>query len=86
MSEVERNGHRRSRNERVDRCNWRLGNYLIITDAKKTEKLYMEGLKDSLPKSIRNQLQIKVVTNISTDKLVEKACSLFRFNDMCEEI
>ena len=54
MSEVERNGHRRSRNERVDRCNWRLGNYLIITDAKKTEKLYVEGLKDSLPKSIRD--------------------------------
>ena len=36
----------------------------------------MQGLKDSLPKSVRNQLQIKVVTDIATDKLVEKACSL----------
>jgi len=76
MSEAERNGHRRSRDARVDRCNLRLGNYLIITDAKKTEKLYMEGLKESLPKSVRDQLQIKVVTDIATDKLVEKACSL----------
>lgn len=76
MSEAERNGHRRSRDARVDRCNLRLGNYLIITDAKKTEKLYMQGLKESLPKSVRNQLQIKVVTDIATDKLVEKACSL----------
>lgn len=76
MSEEERNGHRRSRDARFDRCNLRLGNYLIITDAKKTEKLYMEGLKESLPKSVRNQLQIKVVTDIATDKLVEKACSL----------
>lgn len=76
MSEAERNGHRRSRGARFDRCNLRLGNYLIITDAKKTEKLYMEGLKESLPKSVRNQLQIKVVTDIATDKLVEKACSL----------
>lgn len=76
MSEAERNGHRRSRDARVDRCNLRLGNYLIITDAKKTEKLYMQGLKESLPKSVRDQLQIKVVTDISTDKLVEEACSL----------
>lgn len=75
MSEEGRNGNRRRR-ERVDRCNLRLGNYLIITDVKKTEKLYMEGLKESLPKSVRNQLQIKVVTDIATDKLVEKACSL----------
>lgn len=76
MSEAERNGHRRSRDARFDRCNLRLGNYLIITDAKKTEKLYMEGLKESLPKSVRDQLQIKVVSDIAADKLVEKARSL----------
>lgn len=38
MSEAERNGHRRSRDARVNRCNLRLGNYLIITDAKKNRK------------------------------------------------
>ena len=38
MSEAERNGHRRSRGARFDRCNLRLGNYLIITDAKKNRK------------------------------------------------
>lgn len=76
MSEEARNGNRRSRDHRVDRRNLRLGNYLIITDAKKTEKLYMQGLKESLPKSVREQLQIKVVSDIDTDKLVEKACSL----------
>lgn len=76
MSEAERNGNRRRRDHRVDRCNLRLGNYLIITDAKKTEKLYMQGLKESLPKSVRDQLQIKVVSDIDTNKLVEKARSL----------
>ena len=40
MSEAERNGHRRSRDARVDRCNLRLGNYLIITDAKNRKTLY----------------------------------------------
>lgn len=76
MSEEARNGNRRRRDHRVDRRNLRLGNYLIITDAKKTEKLYMQGLKESLPKSVREQLQIKGVSDIDTDKLVEKACSL----------
>ena len=37
MSEEGRNGNRRRR-ERVDRYNLRLGNYLIITDAKKNRK------------------------------------------------
>lgn len=36
----------------------------------------MQGLKESLPKSVRDQLQIKVVSDIDTNKLVEKACSL----------
>lgn len=35
MSEEARNGNRRRRDHRVDRRNLRLGNYLIITDAKK---------------------------------------------------
>ena len=32
MSEAERNGNRRRRDHRVDRCNLRLGNYLIVTE------------------------------------------------------
>ena len=36
----------------------------------------MQGLKESLPKSVRDQLQIKVVSDIDTNKLVEKARSL----------
>lgn len=38
MSEEARNGNRRRRDYRVDRRNLRLGNYLIITDAKKNRK------------------------------------------------
>lgn len=47
----------------------RFGYYLIITDAKETEKNYFDGLRDSLPTSIKNNIVIKTIT-IDTKKLV----------------
>ncbi len=37
-----------------------LGYYLIITNTEETEKNYFEGLRDSIPKEMRNRLVIKV--------------------------
>lgn len=49
-----------------------LGYYLIFTDTKETEKNYFEGLRNSLPENIKNNLVIKVIET-NTYKLVEKA-------------
>jgi hypothetical protein len=38
----------------------KLGAYMIVTDTEKTEKLYFEGLKGSLPKEVRENLLIKI--------------------------
>ena len=36
------------------------GAYLIVTDAEKTEKNYFEGIKNIIPDSLKNDLQIKI--------------------------
>lgn len=46
------------------------GAYLIITDAEKTEKNYFEGIKDSIPDSLKNDLQIKIYSNKALSKLL----------------
>lgn len=38
----------------------KLGAYMIVTDTEKTEKMYFEGLKTSLPKETRDNLLIKI--------------------------
>ena len=50
----------------------RLGYYFIVTDTKKTEKNYLLGLRDAIPKELQRQLTIHV-ENAPTEKLVEKA-------------
>ena len=35
------------------------GAYLIVTDTEKTEKYYFEGIKNIIPDSLKNDLQIK---------------------------
>ncbi len=63
-------GNRKKRNSNFREPN--LGYYLIFTDTKETEKNYFEGLRDSLPTNVRNNLSIKVIET-NTYKLVEKA-------------
>ena len=49
-----------------------LGYYLIITDAKETEKNYFNGLRDCLPPDIKDQISIKII-NTKTEDLLSKA-------------
>ncbi len=63
----ERRGVRRDRTTRVGRRP-ELGYYLIVTDTKETEKNYFNGIRDSIPKPLRDRLVVKVekaeVTNL----------------------
>ena len=34
------------------------GAYLIVTDTEKTEKIYFEGIKNIIPDSLKNDLQV----------------------------
>ena len=49
------------------------GAYLIITDAEQTEKNYFEGIKNSIPDSLKNDLQIKIYSNKALAKIIDFA-------------
>ena len=66
----ERNGKRRSREQSPKRMP-DLGYYFIATDTKETEENYINGLKDSLPESLRGRIVVKVFKT-KTHKLIEK--------------
>ena len=68
----ERKGERKPRSATLSVRKPALGYYCIVTDTKETEKNYLEGLRDSLPASIRDKLVIKVST-AKTSNLVEEA-------------
>lgn len=71
MAKADRNGNRKKRTSFQTRTP-DLGYYFIVTDTRETEKQYMEGLRDSLPKEVQGRIVIKV-SKAKTDKLVE-AC------------
>ena len=61
MGKDDRRGQRKSRSAvRKLRCP-QLGYYLIVTDTAETEKNYLLGLRDSLPKHVQRNIVIKVV-------------------------
>ena len=70
-----RNGKRKTRDQLSKRRSPELGNYLIVTDTKETEKNYMYGLRDSIPEELRRKLVIRVCKT-KTTKLVDEAQSL----------
>ena len=49
------------------------GAYLIVTDAEKTEKNYFEGIKNIIPDSLKNDLQIKIYSNKALAKIIDFA-------------
>ena len=49
------------------------GTYLIVTDAEKTEKNYFEGIKNIIPDSLKNDLQIKIYSNKALSKIIDFA-------------
>lgn len=68
--EKERNGKRKRREQSRKRVP-KLGYYFIATDTKGTEGNYINGLKDSLPESLRGRIIIKVIKT-KTNKMIEK--------------
>ena len=69
MARADRTG-KRKRRESATRRVPDLGYYIVVTDAKETEKNYLYGLRDSLPKELKGRIVIKVST-AKTDELVE---------------
>lgn len=65
-----RAGKKRDRNLRVRVPE--LGYYLIVTDTEETEKNYFEGLRDNIPKGMKERLVIKV-EKAKTVELVQRA-------------
>ncbi|MBQ9989825.1 MAG: RloB domain-containing protein [Lachnospiraceae bacterium] len=70
-----RAGKRKDRNQRAGKRIPELGYYLIITDTKETEKNYFEGLRNTIPKELKDHLVIKV-EKAKTTELVERAKEL----------
>ena len=66
-----RAGKRKDRNQRVGTRVPELGYYLIVTDTKETEKNYFEGMRDSIPKDLKDRLVIKV-EKAKTVEMIER--------------
>ena len=49
------------------------GACLCVTDAEKTEKNYFEGIKNIIPDSLKNDLQIKIYSNKPLAKIIDFA-------------
>ncbi len=79
MSKNKRNGNRKTRDENKNYRQPYLGYYSIITDTEATERYYFEGIRDSLPKDIKDNLVIKVVET-KTERLLEKCTELIAYN------
>ena len=71
MSYESRNGSRRLRSERTNRRKPVLGYYLIVTDTEGTERVYFNGLRDSIKDSVGDKLIIKVVETQNRNMLKE---------------
>ncbi len=69
MAKADRTGKRKKRETAMRRVP-DLGYYIIVTDAKETEKNYLYGLRDLLPKDLQGRIVIKVST-AKTDELVD---------------
>ena len=70
MAKKDRLGIRKTREQRSTRVP-ELGYYLVVTDTEGTERCYFNGLRDSLPESVKGRLVVKVFETETTN-LVEK--------------
>ena len=48
-----------------------LGNYIIVTNTDCTETNYFNGLKDSLPLEVKNNIRVQIYDNIKSYNLIE---------------
>lgn len=75
LAKIERNGKRKTREQRKGRKIPELGYYLIVTDTEATERCYFNGLHTSLPKDIQKKLVIKVIET-KTREMIDKCLEL----------
>lgn len=82
---VERTGKRKTR-EQLSKCRTpELGYYIIVTDAKETERNYMLGLRNSMPEDLQRKLVIKV-HHTETRELIDEALSMASLQPQYREI
>lgn len=72
MTLNKRNGNRKSREQSLSRRTPQLGYYFIVTDTKETERNYIYGLRNSIPKELQGKLVIKVIKT-KTKNLIQEA-------------
>jgi hypothetical protein len=68
MAKKDRTGKRQKREHSFRTPD--LGYYILMTDAKETEKHYFTGLRESLPKEIQQRLVIKIITEDDLEDIV----------------
>lgn len=66
-----RNGKRKLRSELTNRRKPELGYYLIVTDTEGTERVYFNGLRDSIKDVVGDKLIIKVVETKNRNMIKE---------------
>lgn len=71
MSPVNRNGKRKLRSELTNRRKPELGYYLIVTDTEGTERVYFNGLRDSIKETVGDKLIIKVIETKNRNMIKE---------------
>lgn len=75
MSRRNRDGKRKSREQRAKYKVPELGYYLIVTDTEATERCFFTGLHDSLDEKIKDRLIIRVVETKTRD-MIDKCLEL----------
>lgn len=71
MSFESRNGKRKLRSEHTNRRKPELGYYLIVTDTEGTERVYFNGLRNSIKNIVGDKLIIKVVETKNRNMIKE---------------
>lgn len=71
----DRSGKRKTRDQLPKRHAPELGHYFIVTDTAETEKNYLYGLRDTIPKELQKKLVIKV-SQAKTTELVNEALNM----------
>ena len=84
MGREDRKGKRKLREQFTKRRIPSLGYYYIVTDADETEKNYLEGLRDSIPKELNGKIVIKVAKSRTVD-LIDKCKSEAALNPQYSE-
>ena len=79
MAKRDREGNRRTREQRKQFKMPELGYYLIVTDTEATERCFFTGLHQALPEAVRNRLVIKVVET-KTRTMIDKCLELTAYD------